>query len=526
MLTRLKVSGFKSLLNVDIRFGPFTCVAGANGSGKSNLFDAIGFLSAVADPKKDLLEAASSVRNDEGGGVDIHSLFHHDGNRYTKLMKFEAEMIVPQTGIDELGRQAQASITFLSYALHLRYRPLNESPERGAGLEIVREELSYIKRSEAARHLWFKHSAKNWRDSVVVGTRRTTPFISTSTKTSGERTGRESLASLAPFTGRQPATQVIINRHQEGVSGRPLEYLAATLPRTVLSTSNAAESPTAFLARKEMQSWHLLQLEPTALRRSDDFVAPTHLSVNGAHLAATLHRLEQQSNTGQACAQVSNRLAELITGVGDVRVDVDQRREQFTVQLSDKSGHFHSARALSDGTLRFLALAVLELDPDTTGVWCLEEPENGIHPARIPVILRLLQDITMDVDEAEGSDNPMRQMIINTHSPSVVADVPVDTLLIAQTRERMKDRDGYRYTSFTAIQDTWRSKPRGADSDDDAPMRAVSMGRLLDYLNPFALRHGTTNSNGPTRRQRLIDRQDMQMLLPGVPSGDSPPGHR
>lgn len=436
MLTRLKVSGFKSLLDVDIRFGPFTCVAGANGSGKSNLFDAIGFLSAVADPKTDLLEAASSVRNDEGGGWDIQNLFHHDGNSYAPLMKFEVEMIVPQTGIDELGRQAQASNTFLSYSLQLRYRPMNESPGRSAGLEIVHEQLNYIKRSNATRHLWFKHSAKDWRQSVVVGTRRTTPFISTSRKAPSERVASAPLPDSDPAALPLSIPELIINRHQEGVSGRPLEYLAATLPRTVLSTSNAAETPTAFLARKEMQGWHLLQLEPSALRRSDDFVAPTHLSVNGAHLAATLHRLEQQGEQGQACAQVSNRLAELIAGVGEVRIDVDQRREQFTVQLSDSSGHFHSARALSDGTLRFLALTVLELDPDTSGVWCLEEPENGIHPARIPIILRLLQDIAMDVEQQQGPGNPMRQVIINTHSPTVVAEVPDDTLVMAQTRQR------------------------------------------------------------------------------------------
>jgi predicted ATPase len=275
-----------------------------------------------------------------------------------------------------------------------------------------------------------------------------------------------------------------------------------------------------------MQSWHLLQLEPSALRRSDDFVAPTHLSVNGAHLAATLHRLEQQSADGQACTQVSNRLAELISGVGDVRVDVDQRREQFTVQLSDKSGHFHSARALSDGTLRFLALAVLELDPDTTGVWCLEEPENGIHPARIPVILQLLGDIAMDVNQAQGPDNPMRQVIINTHSPSVVAEVPDDTLLITQTRERVKDGGSYRYTSFAALQGTWRSKPRGADSNDDAPMPAILMGRLLDYLNPFTRFHEASSGNTKPHKKRVIDRQDMQMLLPGIPNGDAPSDHQ
>ncbi len=67
MLTRLKVSGFKNLVDVDVRFGPFTCVAGANGVGKSNLFDAIRFLSAIADCP--LIEAALSVR-DEGGRTE------------------------------------------------------------------------------------------------------------------------------------------------------------------------------------------------------------------------------------------------------------------------------------------------------------------------------------------------------------------------------------------------------------------------------------------------------------------------
>ena len=46
MLTRLEVKGFKNLLDMQVDFGPFTCIAGANGIGKSNIFDAIEFLSS------------------------------------------------------------------------------------------------------------------------------------------------------------------------------------------------------------------------------------------------------------------------------------------------------------------------------------------------------------------------------------------------------------------------------------------------------------------------------------------------
>ncbi len=55
--------------------------------------------------------------------------------------------------------------------------------------------------------------------------------------------------------------------------------------------ANAAESPTATLVRREMQSWRLLQLEPSSLRAPDQFTAPTKLGIDGAHLAATLFQI-------------------------------------------------------------------------------------------------------------------------------------------------------------------------------------------------------------------------------------------
>lgn len=78
MLTRLKVSGFKNLVDIDVRFGAFTCIAGVNGVGKSNLFDAIRFLSLLAQCP--LTEAALKVRNGSTT-ADIRSLLHYDGDR-------------------------------------------------------------------------------------------------------------------------------------------------------------------------------------------------------------------------------------------------------------------------------------------------------------------------------------------------------------------------------------------------------------------------------------------------------------
>ena len=136
MLTRLKVSGFKNLVDVDIRFGPFTCVAGANGTGKSNLFDAIQFLSKLASDT--LLNAALSVRSEGGRTADLRNLFHRVGDNYAQGMTFEAEMIIPPGGIDDLGQRAEATITLLRYHLALTYRADDNLASLGS-LEILRE---------------------------------------------------------------------------------------------------------------------------------------------------------------------------------------------------------------------------------------------------------------------------------------------------------------------------------------------------------------------------------------------------
>jgi predicted ATPase len=510
MLTRLKVSGFKNLVDVDVRFGPFTCIAGVNGVGKSNLFDAISFLRALAD--RPLLDAALSIRAEGDRLSDVRSLFHRGGNVYVDEMSFEVEMIVPHKGVDDLGQEARASITFLRYALTLAYRKDDSLRSMGT-LEIIKEELAHIKRGDSYKHLLFPHKATTWRKTAIQGERRVPFFISTE----GNGAGR------------------VIKLHQDGgSSGKPLSRSAINLPRTVLSAANAAESPTALLARREMQSWRLLQLEPSALRKSDEFTAPPRLGADGSHLAANLYHLAHFNESRHSddvhfddvdtkvYGQIANRLAELINDVRDVWIDRDERRELLTLHVTNQDGTPHPARALSDGTLRFLALAVLELDPEAKGLLCLEEPENGIHPERIPAMLDLLQDIATDVEEPIDTDNPLRQVIINTHSPSIVQQVPDDSLLVAELKETFIEGRRFKRVSFSYLPNTWRE----AKSPEGEKVQVVSKGKLLAYLNPVVPSDSEVHSNGNGKAierkassasrhemKRVVDRPDVRQLL-------------
>ncbi|HEX9652645.1 MAG TPA: AAA family ATPase [bacterium] len=485
MITRLKISGFKNLVDVNIKFGPFTCIAGPNAVGKSNLFDAIRFLSYLSNDT--LLNAALSIRAEEGKTADVRDLFHRVGNQYDEKMSFEVEMIIPQAGVDDLGQPAEATITFLRYKIEIGYR---SDPILPAALELVTEELEHIKRGEAAKRLRFPHSASAWRNSVLKG-RRTAPFISTS-----ENNDR------------------IIVLSQDGKGGRPKSFLARNLPRTVLSTVNAVESPTALLARREMQSWRLLQLEPSALRQPDNFTTPPGLQADGSHLPATLYYLARNfektngQNSGLGASwvydQVASRLSELIDDVYELTVDRDEKRQILILQIRERDGTTYPGRSLSDGTLRFLALAVLDIDPTAGGVICMEEPENGIHPDRIPAILRLLQDIACNVENPVGPDNPLRQVIVNTHSPVVVSQVPDDSLLVAESKQLLKDGQRVKGVHFSWLPDTWR-----AEADDIHP---VSRGKLLSYLNPVYPTYTLTQEEQQKKSRRVVDRQDLSQM--------------
>ena len=145
MLTRLKVSGFKNPIDVDVRFGPFTCITGPNAAGKSILFDAIKFLSALADHP--LMEAALSVRDEGGRTADVRSLFYRYGEHHEPTMSFEAEMIIPPVGSDDLGQKAEATATFLRYCIILAYRKDPTIAPFGS-LELLKEELGYIEQIE------------------------------------------------------------------------------------------------------------------------------------------------------------------------------------------------------------------------------------------------------------------------------------------------------------------------------------------------------------------------------------------
>lgn len=509
MITRLKVNGFKNLVNVDVRFGAFTCIAGANGVGKSNLFDAIQFLSLLSETT--LINAATSVRAETSQSGDIESLFHRSGTTVGKRMDFVVEMIVPQQGIDDFGQKVFAAWTFLRYSLSLVHR--ESSDLTAIPLEVINEELERIPQHEVKQSLLFQPN-KDWTNSVIVGGKSTSPKYLYTESESGSNARR---VYLRQDTGGNPDRI----GHKRG---SPSPVATSNLPRTVLSSVNSAERPTVLMAKREMQSWRQMRLEPSALRRPDRFLDVTSnqnltLDLDGSHLPATLHRLYKGKDGDNIKSRIRNRLIALLDDVVTVEVDVDQVRQLLSLHTQWKDNTILPARSLSEGTLRFLALTVLEHDPEVRGVICLEEPENGIHPGRIKEMITLLKEIAVDVALPVGDDNPLRQLIVNTHSPNVVKLVDDDTLLVAELKETLVEGQRSKQVVFGSIPDTWRSRIDGT--------HVVAKGKLFDYLNPEPMEPSPVTNELPplvsknghvNKPRRMKERTDL--LIPSLFGND------
>ncbi|MGD9854204.1 MAG: AAA family ATPase [Planctomycetaceae bacterium] len=120
------------------------------------------------------------------------------------------------------------------------------------------------------------------------------------------------------------------------------------------------------------------------------------------------------------------------------KAPVDNQKQVLKLQESDGKGIYFqftggskpvSASQVSDGVLLVLAyLAILYL-PEPPRVLLVEEPENGIHPARLQEVLTILRDLV--------SEQSHTQVILTSHSPYVVSLFEPEEVTLCH-----KDADG------------------------------------------------------------------------------------
>jgi len=124
-------------------------------------------------------------------------------------------------------------------------------------------------------------------------------------------------------------------------------------------------------------------------------------------------------------AGFSDWLAHLQTALPDLRNirTVERPDDKHRYLIIEYSGGLEVPSWMtSDGTLRLLALTLPAYLPDFTGIYLIEEPENGIHPRAVETMFQSL------------SSAYNAQILLATHSPVILSvAAPQQVLCFAKT---------------------------------------------------------------------------------------------
>lgn len=175
---------------------------------------------------------------------------------------------------------------------------------------------------------------------------------------------------------------------------------------------------------------------------------------DSSNLGMMLNRLRRVSKTKRRFLEMLNQLYPNID-------DFDVSVEGGTVQVFFQEGNFTiPATRLSDGTLRYLCLLVILLQPNPPPLVCVEEPELGLHPDVLPGLADLLRDASQRM-----------QLVVTTHSDILVdalSETPEDVVICekhdGQTTMRRLEREALsEWLKDYSLGQLWRSGQLGGN---------------------------------------------------------------
>lgn len=352
MILRLAISGYRSLRDVDLSLGALTIVTGPNGSGKSSLYRALRLLVDAAQGR--------IVQSLAGEGGFSSTLWAGPETVSRRMISGEAEV---QGG----PRKGPVSLKLgfggdeYGYAIDL-------------GLPVASQRSAFFRDPQIkAEALW-----------------------------TGEVMGRS-----AVFAERRGA-----GARLRDADGRWREIGRAIAPADtmLIACSDPREAPELLLLREQLRSWRFFDQIRTdrdaPARRAQIGTYTPVLADDGADLAAAIQTIREIGDRDGFAAVIDDAFP-------GSAIDIECPDDGFTLQMSQR-GLLRPLRAaeLSEGTLRYVAMATALFSPRPPPLMVLNEPEANLHPDLLPALARLI------IEAGQRS-----QLIVITHAARLVEEL-------------------------------------------------------------------------------------------------------
>lgn len=330
-LERIRISGFKSIRELDLELRPLNVLVGANGSGKSNFIGVFHLLNQILQERLQLYTAK----------VGVESLLHY-GRKTTDKVSI--------------------SLQFAGYHY---------------GISLVPTE----------------------RDTLFVAS---------------EGSSYETPAGIVITP---PAATI----------GRNTGYPES---RLLSSTSSDENGSLGKDIRGFLQGWQVYHIHDTSsearMRGFQNLHDNVRLHSDGSNIAAFLYLIKEKF------PDEYSRIVRLVRRVAPFFHDFVLRpnplnEDQIRLQWVDvHSDTVYNAHLFSDGTLRFICLATLLMQPEEylPSVILIDEPELGLHPFATSLLAGMLRSVST-----------YRQIIVATQSVQFVNQFAPEDIIVVERED-------------------------------------------------------------------------------------------
>ncbi|MDP2388621.1 MAG: ATP-binding protein [Bacteroidota bacterium] len=334
MIENLKVDGFKSLRNFEIKFQKgINVIVGPNGVGKTNICQALTILSSLTNNS-------------------LNDAFTQFGGVRSTFNLVDCEQENKKITVEASGRTI-GTFKNQEYDLEFKY-----SIELGLSEELlVNSEVLEVKRKSKQGTYKKVLSIKQDKKTLVA-----------------KILDNELIGDFSVIKKGEKQFKLELNESEyESKSFLPL------ISRFIF---------VCHLVAREFSKIKSLNIDPHIARQACDITEPKEMLGNGKYLANTLHLLSKKPDD---LIEINSILEQLLPNFKEIKPEISEISLKRFFSLIDKRRHGFSSNSLSDGTIKLLALLVgIVRQKEKTTI--IEEPENYLHPYANRLLINYLRD--------------------------------------------------------------------------------------------------------------------------------------
>jgi predicted ATPase len=210
-------------------------------------------------------------------------------------------------------------------------------------------------------------------------------------------------------------------------------YSESKLPETAKSSQDEKKSKSCKIIWDLLQSCRVYQFHDTsnvAKIRNYGYIGDNeYLRSDAGNLAAFLHGMQKTKEWEKYYQRIIRHIRMIIPQFGDFILKPSPLNDtKISLDWNESGSEYRfGPHQLSDGGLRFMAMATLLLQPPALipGAILIDEPEPGLHPVAISALAGMIH-----------SASEYSQVIIATQSPRLVDEFEANVITVVERDEK------------------------------------------------------------------------------------------